>query len=379
MTGKTGPLAGIRILEFSHMLAGPYAGLLLADLGAEVIKVEGPDGDLARDVGPHYVGRHNVYFAAMNRNKKSVVVDLATPEGQSQLRHLVKDAHAILTNYRPSAVRKLGLDYESLRRHNPQLACVALTGYGMDGEFAHKPAYDYVIQALVGIAALTGEPDGPPTKVGFSTIDNAAGMMAALGLLAKIVEGKGGQVDISMYDITMSQMNYLASTTLHTGDGPKRFKNGAHPYIVPAQMIPTSDGHLAVFISHDGFWKSFAAELGQDHWLTDPRFATMQGRAENRDLVIDEIEALLKTLPTKELVDRLDPLGIVVAGVQDLKTALDSDLTAERGLVQTVETQDGPMRLLGPAIHTDGTDQPMTPPPTPGQHNDEYLMEPETA
>ena len=198
-----GPLSGIRIIEVGHMLAGPYCGLLLADMGAQVIKIEPPEGDIARHVSPHFVGPHNAYFASLNRNKQSIVLDLASAHGRSELERLAAGSHALITNLRPSAIRKLGLTHESLRVANPKLVCVALTGYGLDGPYSENPAYDYVIQALTGVMSLTGDPSSPPTKAGYSAVDNSAGMVAVMGLLAKIVEGKGGQVDVAMYDVQL--------------------------------------------------------------------------------------------------------------------------------------------------------------------------------
>jgi len=369
----SGPLAGIKILEAGHMLAGPYCGMLLADLGADVIKIEGPNGDIGRNIGPHWVGRHNAYFASLNRNKQSVCIDLTTEAGQQGLASLARDAHALITNMRPPVIRKLGLTYEALKLHNPRLACVALTGYGLDGPYADRPAYDYVVQALTGVAALTGDPGGPPVKVGFSTVDNSAGIMAALGLVAKILEGVGGQVDVSMYDTMLSQLNYLASAYLNAGERPRRYLNGAHPYFVPAQIFPTQDGYLAIFISHDRFWRCFAQELGRADWLEDPRFATMQARAQNRDLIVDAVADLLSKNDTAYWVDRLDPLGIVVAGVQDLATALQSDLTSARDMVQTIKTADGPIHFLGNPIKCDGAVGEVLPPPLLGEHNNRHL------
>ena len=274
----SGPLAGIRVIEVGHMLAGPYCGLLLADMGAEVIKIEPPEGDIARKVSPHFVGPHNAYFASLNRNKKSVVLDLASSEGRAELEAIARDAHALITNLRPSAIKKLGLTYQGLRECNPKIVCVALTGYGLDGPFAENPAYDYVIQAVTGVMALTGDPSAPPTKAGYSAVDNSAGIMAAMGLLAKIVEGRGGQVDVSMHDVMMSQLNYLAGAALNTGEVVERLANSSHPYMVPAQIFPTADGWLTLFITHDKFWQKFCVEVGQPGWIDDPMFATMASR-----------------------------------------------------------------------------------------------------
>ena len=238
----SGPLAGIRILEIGHMLAGPYSGLLLSDLGADVIKIESREGDIGRKVSPHFIGPHNEYFASLNRNKRSVVIDLASTKGQTQFHELARSARALITNLRPSAIKKLGLTYDALRSVNPGLVCVALTGFGIDSPFADRPAYDYVIQAMTGVMQLTGEPDSPPTKTGYSAVDNSAGIMGALGLVAKLVEGKGGQVDVAMYDVMLSQLNYIASAWLNSGARPQRYAQSAHPYMVPAQVFPTGEG-----------------------------------------------------------------------------------------------------------------------------------------
>lgn len=366
---RQGPLTGIRVLEASHMLAGPYCGMLLADLGADVIKIETPGkGDIGRDVGPNHVGPHNTYFASLNRNKRSVCLDLTTPGGQQALAALVRDSHALLTNLRPAAIRKLGLTYASLRQHNERIVCLALTGFGMNSPYADKPAYDYVIQALAGVMALTGDPASPPVKTGYSVVDNSSGIMGALGLVAKLVEGRGGQLDVSLYDTVLSQLNYLGSAYLNAGERPQRYPSGGHPYVVPAQIFRTADGHLALFITHDGFWATFAREVGKPEWIDDPRFATMQARSAHRSLVIDAIQALLDADKTDAWVERLAPLGLVVAGVQTLDKALESPLTRSREMVITIPTPDGNLRLIGNPIKIDGHTASFRPPPLLGEH-----------
>jgi len=364
------PLDGIRIIEIGHMLAGPYCGMLLADLGAEVIKVEPPEGDIARNIGPHRIGPHNAYFASLNRNKKSVVLDLATAEGQTGLHRLVREAHALLTNLKPSAIRKLGLTYDDLRAVNPRIVCVALTGFGLEGPFADRPAYDYVIQAMTGVMELTGAPDGPPVKTGYSAVDNSAGIMAAVGLLAKIVEGKGGQVDVAMYDVMLSQLNYIASAWLNAGERPQRFEDSAHPYIVPAQLFRTRDAWLAVFVTHDDAWRRFAQAAGPPDWLTDPGFATMQGRRLNRERVVASIQEVLERDDTAEWVRRLTPLGVVVAGVETLEQSLASEHVSARGMLVEIPTPHGPIRAVGNPIKIGGASERMTLPPLLDEHGD---------
>jgi CoA:oxalate CoA-transferase len=367
-----GPLAGKRIIEVGHMLMGPYCGMLLADLGAEVIKIESREGDIARSVSPHSVGRHNAYFASLNRNKKSVVLDLASAEGQRALRDLVIESHALITNLRPAAIEKLGLTYDRLQRWNPTIVCVALTGYGLKSPYANRPAYDYVIQALTGVMRMTGEPSGPPSKTGYSVVDCSTAIMGAVGLLAKLVEGKGGQVDVAMYDTMLSQLNYLAGAWLNAGERVQRYANSAHPYIVPAQNFRTQDGWLTLFITHDDFWKSFCRELEQAQWLEDPRFATMAARRANRDVVLDAIAAVLPGATTQHWLDRLTPLGIVVSGIESLESALQSEHTLAREMVAEIPTDAGPLRVIGNPIKVQGVVQQYGAPPLLGEHD--YLI-----
>ena len=369
----SGPLAGIRVVEVGHMLAGPYCGLVLADLGAEIIKIEPPEGDIARNIGPHRVGAHNTYFASLNRSKKSVVLDLASAEGQAALGNIVADAHALVTNLRPSAIKKLGLTYEALKARNPRLVCVALTGYGLDGPNANRPAYDYVIQAMTGIMSLTGDPAAPPTKAGYSAVDNSAGLVAAVGLLAKIVQGQGGQVDVAMYDVMLSQLNYLASAWLNAGQPPERFANSSHPYIVPAQIFPTSSGWLTLFITHDQFWQKFARELGKDEWITDPVFATMAARRQNRERVLDAITRTLATDTAANWLKRLEPLGVVVAEIGTLDAALSSELAAERHLVVQLGDPGLGLRAVGSPIKFGDSSPRYGAPPLLDEHREEIL------
>jgi crotonobetainyl-CoA:carnitine CoA-transferase CaiB-like acyl-CoA transferase len=363
-----GPLSGIRVLEIGHMLAGPYCGLLLADLGADVIKIEPPEGDIARRVSPHFIGRHNDYFASLNRNKRSVVLDLKSESGQAALHKLVADANALVTNLRPRAIRDLGLTYDALSRYNPKIVCLALTGFGMESPYAERPAYDYVIQAMTGVMQITGEPDAPPTKTGYSAVDNSAGIMAAFGLTAKLLEGKGGQIDLAMYDVMLSQLNYIASAEMNADVTTKRLAGSAHPYIVPAQVFATKAGWLAIFITHDEFWRRFCAELGHLEWLTDARFATMSSRSANRAAVIEAISAVLLEADAKSWARRLIPLGVVAATVTDVAEALECENTKARDMVVNLATADGLIRTIGNPVKIVGFSQENRVPPLLGEH-----------
>ena len=341
----TGPLAGIKILEVGTMLAGPYATMTLADLGAEVTKIEPPTGDISRQVG-------DSYFASLNRGKRSVCLELATDDGRRRLGELVAESHALLVNLKPSAIIKLGLTYEALRVYNEKIVCVALTGFGLYG--GDDPAFDYVVQAATGIAALTGDPDGPPTLPGYSSADNSAGLTAAVGLLAQIISGRGGQVDVCLRDVLLSQLNYHASAYLNEGVHPQRRPNGAHSFYVPAQLFPTADGHLALFITHDGFWRTFAAEAG----ITG--FPTMAERSARREEVLAVVTAALATDTAAGWEARLKPLGIPAAAVRTLPEALDA--------LPEIVVSAGEYRLVGSSIRVGGYQPVYRPPPTLGQH-----------
>ncbi|MFK4105206.1 CaiB/BaiF CoA transferase family protein [Streptomyces sp. NPDC019531] len=340
-----GPLTGIRILEVGHILAGPFATMLLADLGADVTKVEPPGGDLSRQVS-------DAYFASLNRNKRSVRLDLTTEAGQVRLGELVAGADALLVNLKPSVIRRLGLTYDGLRRWNERIVCVAVTGYGLDA--GDDPAFDYVIQAATGVAALTGDPDGPPMLPGYSSVDNSAALTAALGLLAQIVSGRGGQVEVALRDVMLAQLNYRASAYLNEGTEPRRLPNGAHSYYVPAQLFPTAEGHLALFVTHDGFWKAFAGEAGIDG------FPTMAERAARREEVLAVVTRALAVDTARGWEARLRPLGVPAAAVRTLPEALEA---APEMIVRA-----GEHRLVGGPIRVAGYEPSYRPAPRLGEH-----------
>jgi len=340
-----GPLAGIRILEVGTMLAGPYATMLLADLGADVTKLEPPGGDISRQVG-------DSYFASLNRGKRSVCLDLKSEAGQRRLGDLAAESHALVVNLKPSAIRRLGLTYDALRRRNERLVCVALTGSGLAA--GDDPAFDYVIQAATGVAALTGDPAGPPTLPGYSAADNSAGLTTALGLLAQIISGRGGQVEVSLRDVMLSQLNYRASAYLNEGTEPRRLPSGAHSYYVPAQLFATAEGYLALFITHDGFWRSFAAEAGV------AGFPTMAERVACRAEVLTAVTEALATDTAVAWERRLRPLGVPAAAVRTLGEAL----AATPEMIVTA----GDFRLVASPIHIPGYNPAYGPPPRLDEH-----------
>lgn len=372
--GDGGPLAGFRVLEIGHMLAGPFAAMLLADLGAEVVKIEHGEGDISRRVGQAGKSGHGAYFASLNRNKKSVCVDLTTPAGQCRLGELVAGSHALIVNLKASTIQKLGLTYDALSRYNQRLVCVGLTGFGLEGPASDWPAFDYIIQAMTGVAAMTGDPHGPPVLAGYSVVDNSAGIMAALAVVAKILSGEGGQMEVSLFDAQLAQLNYHASAWLNDGESPQRFTGSAHRFFVPAQVFPTAEGHLAIFVTHDEFWRSLAEELGHPEWVRDPRMATMAARADNRSLVLAAVEHALLGRTAEDWTERLRRRGIPIASVQALPDALLGDIVATRQMVVTVPTPSGDLRFVGnPIRDTANPRSTYRPPPLLGEHDPELL------
>src|SRR6188472_1877708 len=287
-----GPLAGLRVIELSTVLAGPYAAMLLADLGADVIKVEPPEGDATRGWGPPWVGdaaagtRTAAYFLAVNRNKRSLRLDLRTDDGRAVLRRALEDADVLIENFRPGGLARLGFDDETLRAIDPDLIHLAISGYGTVGPAAGRPGYDFVIQAVGGLMSITGEADdegGGPTKVGVAISDVVTGLYAAIGILAALIgrgESGGQRVDVSLLGSTLAVLVNQAQNAFVTGRAPGRLGN-AHPNIVPYETFATADGEVAVAVGSERQWPRFCHALGLDHLVADPRFADNDARVRN--------------------------------------------------------------------------------------------------
>ncbi|HZP29677.1 MAG TPA: CoA transferase [Acidimicrobiia bacterium] len=331
------PLDGIRVLELCHFLAGPYAGLVLADLGADVCKIEDPTHpDDARSMGPYFQGDQSLYFLALNSGKRSVGVRLASDAGRAVVEDLVRAADVVIDNYRPGVLARFGLDHESLHRVNPAVVTCSLTGYGGTGPDAQRAGYDYTIQALAGVMSLAGEPDGPPTKAGISYVDHSGGITAALGVCAALVQrnrtGVGTHVDLALFDVQISMLTYLASWQRNRHAEFTRTASSAHPSLVPAQNFRTADGHLALFVGNDAMWRRLVDVIG-DRELASDRFATRTGRLEHRAEVVDRVQRALLTAPGREWEQRLGEVGVACGVVNDVAGALVEAQTTARGLV----------------------------------------------
>ena len=373
------PLDDIRVLELCHFLAGPYAGLVLADLGADVLKVEDPSHpDDARSMGPHFQQGESLYFLALNSGKRSVGVRLATDQGREVVADLVRNADVVIDNYRPGVLAKFGLGHDALHSINPRVVTCSLTGYGETGPDSTRAGYDYTIQALAGVMSLAGEPDGPPTKAGISYVDHSGGITAALGVCAALVErsrtGIGTHVDLGLFDVQISMLTYLASWQRNRGAAFERTANSAHPTLVPAQNFRTADGHLALFVGNDGMWRRFVDALG-DPPLADARFSTREGRFEHRDEVIAHVQRVLLTATGREWEARLGDAGVACGTVNDVAGALAEPQTAARGLlVQNEHPAYGRYEHLRGPLPSRGR-ATVRPAPLLGEHTVEALTE----
>ena len=386
-----GPLAGLRVIDLSTVLAGPYATMLLADLGADVIKVEPPEGDATRGWGPPWVGdaeagtRTAAYYLAVNRNKRSVRLDLRQAAGADILRRLLTDADVLIENFRPGALARLGFDDPALRALNPDLIHLAISGYGPDGPAAERPGYDFVIQAVAGLMSITGDDDadgGHPTKVGVAISDVVSGLFATIGILAGLLARRqdgpvrGQRIDVSLLASTLAVLVNQAQNAFTTGESPGR-RGNAHPNIVPYETFATSDGQIVVAVGSERQWPRFCAAIGDAALADDPRFATngdrVASRAALRPLIAERLAARSSAHWLAVLADADVPCG----SITDVLTAFESPEARARSMLVEVEHPAlGVLRQAGIPIEFDETPGAVrTAPPLLGEHTDEVLAE----
>ena len=333
------PLEDIRILSLEQYGAGPFGSLHLADLGAEVIKVEDPrvGGDVGRYVPPYSKGEDSLFFEAFNRNKKSISIDMNTPEGRSVFEDLVKVCDVVYSNLRGDVPAKMKITYNDLKHLNPKIVCVSLTGFGMTGPRSSEPGYDYILQGLGGWMDLTGEPDGPPTKSGLSMVDFSGGFIAAISLLAGVHaarrDGVGMDCDLSLYDAAISMLTYPAVWHMNAGFEPVRTHHSAHPSLVPFQAFEASDGWLIVGCAKEKFWQRLAVVIGRPEWATDPRFATFADRQKNSKELLSLLEEIFRTRTVNEWLADLYPASIPCGPINNVAQALVEPHTLARNLI----------------------------------------------
>jgi crotonobetainyl-CoA:carnitine CoA-transferase CaiB-like acyl-CoA transferase len=346
MTGhRAGPLEGIVVLDLCHFLAGPYATLALADLGADVVKVEDPDhADEARLVGPAFHDGQSVYFMSLNWGKRSFAVRMGHPDGRALLVDLIRRADVVIDNFRPGVMHKLALDYDQLVEVNPSIVTCSLSGFGSTGPAARRPGYDYTIQARAGVMSLTGEPDQAPGKAGISYVDHAGGMAAALAVSAALVErertGAGRHIDLGLYDVQISMLSYLAAWSLNADFLPGRQPQGSHPSIVPAQTFQTEDDYVSIFVGNDPMWARLVDAV-RDERLAEESFRTNAGRLANRQRLVGMLAETFRRECTAHWVELLVRAGVPCEAVNRIDEALADPQIAARRLVLSSSTETG--------------------------------------
>ncbi|MCU1557699.1 MAG: L-carnitine dehydratase/bile acid-inducible protein [Microbacteriaceae bacterium] len=337
------PLADVRIIAIEQYGAGPFGSVHLADLGAEVIKIEDPSsgGDIGRYVPPYQRGEDSLFFEAFNRNKRSISLDLSTPEGREVFEDLVRVSDVVYSNLRGDVPAKIGITYDDLKSVNPQIVCCALTGFGMTGPRANEPGYDYVLQGMAGWMDITGEPSGPPTKSGLSIVDYSGGLVAAISILAGVHaarrDGAGMDCDISLFDTAISMLTYPAIWNLNGDFEPKRTHHSAHPSLVPFQAFPTSDGWIVVACPKEKFWRRLAVVVGRPELAADEKFATFAARARNAGELIPILEEIFASRTEEEWLELLRAAGVPCGPVNSVSEALADEHTIARGMI--VETE----------------------------------------
>ena len=375
------PLDGVRILALSQFGAGPFGTNVLADLGAEVIKIEDPDagGDVARYVPPFEIEGDSLYFQSFNRGKKSLALNLRSDSGRAVLHDLVKVSDGVFNNLRGDWPAKLGLDYESLKSVNAAVVCCSLSGFGKTGPMAASPGYDYLVQGYAGYMSITGEPDGPPGKCGVSIIDFAGGYAAALGLMVGLFDaqrtGVGRDVDVSLLDTAVAMLSYLATWTLNRDWQPERMPNSSHQTLVPSQNFETSDGWIVIFCAKENFYRDLVGLMGLPELADDQRFNSFAARLDNRDTLLALLSERFGTRTTAEWLDDLS--GRVPCGpVNTVQEALESDQVLAREMIIEVDHPEyGVIRgVANPVKMAGGIDRP-SPAPRLGQHTDEILAD----
>ncbi|MCC7116977.1 MAG: CoA transferase [Anaerolineales bacterium] len=372
-------LQNIRVLDLSRVLAGPYCTMVLGDLGAEVIKVEPPEGDETRAWGPPFAEGESAYYLCVNRNKRGMVVDLKTEAGKQILRELATQSDVLVENFRPGTLQKYGLDYETLQAVNPRLIYCSITGFGQTGSLSNQPGYDFMIQAVAGLMSITGAPEGEPMKTGVAVVDLFAGQNAVIAILAALqartITGKGQRVDIALFDSTVGWLANVASNYLISGELPKRYGN-AHANIVPYQSFQASDGWLALAVGNDRQFERLCGILEAPK-LRDERFATNALRVQNRGELISLLQALFIKQPVETWLQKLEAAEIPCGAINNFEQVFAMQNIAEREMqIEMNHPTIGKLPLVGSALKLSATPVAYRrPPPLMGEHTEEILRE----
>ena len=380
-TPSPGPLDGLTVLDLTRVLSGPYCTMLLADMGARVIKIEHPErGDDTRGWGPPFVSGESTYFLSVNRNKESVTLDFKTPEGREVLDALIEHADVLVENFRPGTLNRLGLGYTDVRTRNPQLVYVSISGFGQTGPRRQEPGYDAAIQAEGGLMSITGDANGPGYRLGVAIADITAGMFAAYGtslaLFARQRSNQGQLVDVGMLDSVAALLTYQAGIHFATGGIPERLGN-RHPTVVPYETFEATDGEFVLAVGNDALWRKFCIVAGLEEIVADPRFATNRARVQAYDELRPLLERALRTRSRQTWIEDLTAAGVPCGDVRNIAQVLADPQLAAREMVTELEhIVAGKIRVLG--IPTKLSETPGTvknPPPALGEHTDKVLEE----
>ncbi|GAB3397435.1 CaiB/BaiF CoA transferase family protein [Amycolatopsis echigonensis] len=376
------PLQDLKILSLEQYGAGPFGSVHLADLGAEIIKIEDPrfGGDVGRHTPPYAEDGDSLFFEAFNRNKRSMVLDLGNPRGRVVFERLVKVSDAVYSNLRGDVPAKMRIRYEDLKHLNPKIVCCSLSGYGMTGPRSKQPGYDYMLQGLAGWMAVTGEPDGPPTKSGLSMVDYSGGIVAALSMVSAIHaarrDGVGMDCDVSLYDTAIGMLTYLATWHLNEGFEPQRTHHSAHPSLVPFQNFPTADSWVVIGCAKQKFWERFVGVLGSPEWAREERFATPASRYQHSAECVKLIEAELARRTTAEWLPLLEEAGVPCAPINTIPQALREEHTLARGLiVETEHPRFGTVRQVASPVRAGTPRTEHVRAPRMGEHTETLLAE----
>jgi crotonobetainyl-CoA:carnitine CoA-transferase CaiB-like acyl-CoA transferase len=368
------PLEGVRILDLSRVVSGPFCTMLLGDLGAEVIKIEEPEhGDDSRAFGPPFSGGESAYFLSVNRNKQSCAVNLKSEAGIAVIRQLASKCDVLLDNFRPGTMARLGLVHDELRMGNPRLVSCSITGFGRTGPDAKRPGYDLIIQGESGIMDITGDPQGLPTKIGTSIADLLTGQFAAQGIMAALLErsrtGVGRHVEISMLDSMASLLTFNAGIYFTTGDSPKR-RGNTHATIAPYEAFQASDGWLNIGVANDKFWQLFCGVIERPDLAADARFTKAIDRVAHRQDLVPQVADIIRTRPRDHWIQRLAEVGVPYGDIKSVKEVCEAEQLSTRGMVVELEhpTAGAVKNILSPFRFEDMPTTDHTPPPLLGEH-----------
>lgn len=370
-------LDGIRIIAIEQYGAGPFGTQHLADLGAEVIKIENrkEGGDISRHVGPYYLGENDSqFFQSFNRNKKSITLNLKMPEGQEILRRLVRDADVVFNNLRGDLPTKLSVDYAALQSSNPRIVCVHLSAYGRKGSRAAWPGYDYLMQAEAGYLSVTGEPDGAPTRMGLSIVDLMTGTTAAMAMLGGIIAarntGKGRDIDVSLFDVALHNLAYVATWYLNSGKVVGREPASGHPSLTPSQLYRTQDGWIFIMCNKEKFWPILCNKIGRPKWASREEFKDFDSRLAHRTSLTEELEAVFKTKTTTQWLETFSG-EVPAAPVYNIEEALDNDFVHEQERILDLKREGQSLRTIASPVRAGP--HPARPAPAMGEHNRSIL------